>query len=91
MRGAAGCGSTTNSVVTNLGADALLAYHQLTQPGAMTRLAEANVSGEEFLEARARLAETEAPAIRQRSMIRNLQSRLAKLRDCWLRDSRPDG
>ena len=91
VRHAAGCGSTTNSVVTNLGADALLAYHQLSQPDAMARLANTDLSSEAFLEARARLAEAEAPAVRQRSMVRSLSSRLARLRDLWLGQRVTDG
>ena len=91
VRCATGCGSTTNSVVTNLGADALLAYHHFSKPGAVERLAGAEFTEEQFREARTRLAEAEAPAIRQRSMTRNLKSHLARLRDFWLQEGRQDG
>jgi hypothetical protein len=91
VRGAAGCGSTTNSVVTNLGADALRAYHQVSQPGAMSRIASADISNEEFMEARARLADVEAPATRQRSMVRSLRRRLDSLCDSWLHSCGSDG
>lgn len=91
VRGAGGCGSTTNSVVTNLGADALRAFHQVQQPGAMSRIAAAAVSQEEFMRARARVAEVEAPATRQRSMVRSLQGRLDHLREAWLHPDAPDG
>lgn len=91
VRGAAGCGSTTNSVVTNLGADALQAYHQVSQPGAISRIASADISGEDFIRARARLSNVEAPATRQRSMVRSLRRRLGDLRDAWLHPCVPDG
>jgi hypothetical protein len=91
IRGAAGCGSTTNSVVTNLGADALHAYHHVSQPGATSRIASTDISSEDFIKARARLAAVEAPATRQRSMVRSLRSRLDRLRDAWLYPSVPDG
>ncbi|MFH1530880.1 MAG: hypothetical protein ABIK09_09135, partial [Pseudomonadota bacterium] len=60
-------------------------------PDAITRLAATDLAPEAFLEARAKLAAAEAPAIRQRSMLRNLPSHLAQLRDAWLRQSHPDG
>lgn len=91
VRHAAGCGSTTNSVVTNLGADALLAFHQVTQPGAIDRLADADPDPQAFIEARAKLTAAEAPAVRQRSMLRSLPARLARLREAWLHESCPDG
>lgn len=95
VRSAAGCGSTTNSIVTNLAADALNAYHQVNQPGAIARIASADISNEDFLEARVRIADVEAPAIRQRSMVRSLRRRLKELRDAWfnraLNPHGPDG
>lgn len=91
VRGAAGCGSTTNSVLTNLGAEALLAYHHVNQPGAIARLASINISSEEFLKARARLVELEAPATEQRSRVRSLSRRLDELRDAWRLLPIPDG
>ncbi len=90
VRRACGCGSTTNSVITNLGADALRAFHQVRQPGARANIASADLSGEAFTEARTRLAETEAPATRRRSMVRSLRRRLTELRQSWF-DDRPDG
>lgn len=91
VRGAAGCGSTTNSVITNLGADVLRAFHQVCQPGAMVRIASADISREAFEQARARLADVEAPATRQRSMVRSLSNRLDRLRDTWFNPHAPDG
>ncbi len=90
VRRATGCKSTTNSVVTNLGADALLAYHIVRQPEAKARIASAEVDRDAFMHARSRLAEIEAPATRRRSMVRNLRPRLAELRDAWRGDI-PDG
>lgn len=91
VRGAGGCGSTANSVITNLGADVLVAFHQVQQPGAMARIKAANVSKEEFMRARARVAEVEAPATRQRSMVRSLRCHLDRLRERWSHDGKPDG
>ncbi len=91
VREAGGCGSTTNSVVTNLGANVLRAFHKVQQPGAIRRLARAEVTQEEFMRARARLAEVEAPATRQRSMVRSLRRRLAELRESWIHGRVPDG
>jgi hypothetical protein len=91
IRGAGGCGATTNSVVTNLGADALIAYHQVRQPGAMSHLEAVELTAEAFSQVRTRLAQVEAPATRRRSMVRSLPQRLDALRESWLRTSRPDG
>jgi len=91
VRGAAGCGSTTNSIVTNLGADALQAYHLVRQPETMSRIASTDISNEDFFKARARLADVEAPATRQRSMVRSLRRRLDGLRDAWFYPCVPDG
>jgi len=84
LRRAGGCGSTTNSVVTNLGADALVAYQHVRQVGVPTVGEIAAYSLADFRAARARLARSEAPAIRQRSRVRHLPRRLDELRTAWL-------
>jgi len=84
-------GATTHSVVTNLGAQALIAYHQVRQPGARSQLAAADLTAESFAQARARLAQVEVPATRRRSLGRSLRQRLRVLRDSWLGHRTPDG
>jgi len=78
-------------VVTNLGAQALIAYHQVRQPGARSQLAAADLTAESFAQARARLAQVEVPATRRRSLVRSLRQRLRVLRDSWLGHRTPDG
>ena len=88
LRRAGGCGSTTNSVVTNLGAEALVTYQHVRQVGMPTATELAAFSPADFREARARLARHEAPAIRQRSRVRHLPRRLAELRTAWFESRR---
>lgn len=83
LRHALGCGSTSNSVVSNLGAEALLAYHQMRQPGAVEQLLTGSFLPEDFLAARTKLAVSEAPLIRQRSMVRHLDRHLDRLNQSW--------
>ena len=83
LRHALGSGSTTNSVVSNLGADALLAYHQLQQPGAVQQLVSSESSRPAFLAARSELSAREAPMVRQRSMVRHLDRHLCRLKESW--------
>ncbi len=83
LRHALGSGSTSNSVVSNLGADALVAYHQMQQPNAMEELLESSVSSASFLSARAELSTREAPQILQRSMVRHLDRHLNRLEKGW--------
>jgi hypothetical protein len=82
-RRASGTGSTTNNVVANLGADAVLAFHQFQQPGAMQQLVSSESSGPDFLAARSQLAAREQPMIRQRSMVRHLDRHLCRLKESW--------
>jgi hypothetical protein len=89
LRHALGSGSTSNSVVSNLGADALIAYHQLRQAGAMDELLGGSFSSEAFLSARADLATREAPQIRQRSMVRHLERHLNRLDELWFHPDPP--
>ena len=88
LRRAGGCGSTTNSVVTNLGAEALGAYQYVRQVGTPTAAETAAYSPADFRAARARLARHEAPAIRQRSRVRHLPRRLDELRTAWFESRR---
>ena len=89
LRHALGSGSTSNSVVSNLGADALVAYHQLQHPGAMDELLGGSLSSESFLSARAELAAREAPQIQQRSMVRHLDRHLNRLTESWFSPDPP--
>jgi hypothetical protein len=86
LRQALGCGSTSNSVVSNLGAEALIACNQMQQPGAlvdMVNAVNASSSPADFLAARAKIAINEAPRIHQRSMVRHLEKHLDRLRNDW--------
>ena len=85
LRKLLGCGSTTNSVVSNLGEEALLAYYQMRQPGAMTKLTIMSPSPDDFYAARAKIALVEAPGILQRSMVRYLDSHLDRLLQDWMK------
>ena len=67
-----GWGSTTNSVLTNLGAEALAAYQHVRQVGAPSAAEIAAYSPADLRAARARLARSEAPAVKQRSRVRHL-------------------
>lgn len=78
-----GCGSTSNSVVTNLGDDALLAYHYIRCPNRRTALAKLSAEAEEFDAARSRISEKERPATERRSRVRNLGAHLDRLRCEW--------
>lgn len=91
LRAALGCGSTTNSVLTNLGDEALAAHHHVRRAGMPTIDAIASCPPAEFEQARARIARQEAPAIRQRSMVRSLPRRLDKLRSAWFGGRQPPG
>jgi len=82
LRHALGCGSTSNTVVANLGAEPLLALHQLRRDGALS-LAPTRTSAA-FLTARRAIAELEAPGIRRRSQVRHLDRHLVDLRERWL-------
>jgi hypothetical protein len=79
VRHALGSGSTSNSVVANLGAEPLLALHQLRNQRVMTRAPTRTVAA--FRAARQELAELEAPGIHRRSLVRNLDRHLHGLRD----------
>ena len=82
LRHALGCGSTTNSVVANLGAEPLLALHQMR--GGTTLKEFHQRTPAEFTEVRKKIAFEEAPGIRRRSMVRHLDRHLVRLRCRWL-------
>jgi len=84
LRHSAGCGSTTNTVASNLGADVVIAFQHVRQPQARARLREPAASPADFLAARAQINRCEAPAIRQRSMVRCLPRHIERLRAGWL-------
>ena len=81
LRHALACGSTTNSVVANLGAEPLLALHQLRQAGGMQTASSRPPIV--FEDAHRKLAEAEAPAIRRRSMVRYSDRHIQRLRAEW--------
>ena len=81
LRHAIGCGSTTNTVVANLGAEPLLALHQLRQPIAKRATMP---TAADFTEARRKIADAEAPGIRRRSMVKHLDRHLRHLHSDWL-------
>lgn len=83
VRHALGSGSTSNSVVANLGAEPLLALHQLRNHRVMTRAPTQTVAA--FRAARRKLAEVEAPGIHRRSLVRHLDRHLHDLRRCLRR------
>ncbi|MBI4872792.1 MAG: hypothetical protein HY814_14645 [Candidatus Riflebacteria bacterium] len=89
LRHALGCGSTTNSVLTNLGEDVLVAYQYLRQNGSPSADAVSACSSAEFLRARSQLARREVPATRQRSRVRHLPRHLSDLLTTWLGDRSP--
>lgn len=91
LRQALGCGSTSNSVVSNLGAEVLVAYHQMQQPGALVDMVTTSSSPADFLAARAKIVLEEAPGIRQRSMVRHLDSHVDRLRQGWFGPGPPPG
>lgn len=79
LRRACGAGSTANSVAQNLGADYLIAFALLESKP--TRIADLD-SGRlaRFRDERARIADSEAPAVRRRSLVRRFHQHVALLR-----------
>jgi hypothetical protein len=87
LRRALGAGSTTNTVVSNLGAEVLVAYRYLRRPDALEAVREPTATPAAFSVARAKLAEDEAPGIRRRSLVRFFKQHLQRLRQTWNRPS----
>lgn len=90
LRHTVGSGSTTNTVASNLGAEVIIAYQYLKQPGARERLKSPTTSPADFQAARARLTRQELPGTRQRSMVRHLDRHLDQLRCRWISADRPN-
>jgi hypothetical protein len=84
LRHSVGCGSTTNTVLANLGDEPLLAYTQLQRPGQTPGAVTTTASVDDFHRERQRICNAEAPGIRRRSMVRHLDRHLDRLRDGWL-------
>jgi hypothetical protein len=80
LRRACGTGSTANSVAQNVGADYLAAF-ALSEAGndrLATKLGARDLAN--FRQARARIAASEAPATRRRSLVRHFDRHVAALR-----------
>lgn len=90
LRHALGSGSTTNSIVANLGADVLISYHYVQQVEVLRNLVE-DVDSESFEKARNSIANEEKPGTRRRSLVRNLDQHLARLRVAWHGRDPPSG
>ena len=82
LRRAVGAKSTTSSLATNLGAELLIAWHQVRSGGAPTL--EVPIDPQAHKKARDDLARLEQPARERRSWVRNLGSRLAGLLTRWM-------
>lgn len=83
LRRALGTGSTANTVMSNLAAEVMLVYQYIRRPDALTGVREPSATPADFSAARSRLHEDEAPAVRQRSIVRNFKRHLARLREAW--------
>ena len=81
-RRALGCGSTTHSLVHNLGDEFLLAHHQVTA-GTLDLRAEP-IDPQAYRQARAKLREQEQPARQRRSFVRRLGSHLKEILSRWM-------
>lgn len=82
LRHTLGCGSTTNTVIANLGAEPLLAFQQLRATGTLKFALQP--APKQFLAARRAIAVSEVPGIRRRSMVRYLDRHVERLRSNWL-------
>jgi hypothetical protein len=83
IRSALRAGSTTNSVVSNLGADVLVAYQYLRRPDALAQLRASDATPAAFTAMRAQLDRNEAPGVRRRSLVRHFKHHVARLRHTW--------
>jgi hypothetical protein len=81
-RRALGAGSTTHSLVYNLGDEVLLAFHQV-RAGRLDPLAEP-IDPVAFRRARLKLVDKELPARRRRSFVRHLGRHLSDILSRWL-------
>lgn len=79
LRRACGAGSTANSVAQNLGADYLIAFALVeSKPSRIADLDSHRLAS--FRDQRARIAASEAPATRRRSLVRRFDQHVALLR-----------
>jgi hypothetical protein len=85
LRRALGAKSTTNSLATNLGAELLVAWHQVRM--GLSPALEQTIDPQAHREARAELHRLEQPSRERRSWVRNLGRRLAGLLSRWLGSS----
>jgi hypothetical protein len=83
VRKTLGAGSTTHSVVTNLGAEVLMALHQVRQGDKGAQFPE-SIDLPAYQKARAELEQMERPARLRRSWLRDQGKRLVSLLDRWL-------
>jgi hypothetical protein len=85
LRRALGAKSTTSSLATNLGAELLVAWHQVR--GGLSPGLEQSIDPQAHREVRAELHRLEQPARERRSWVRNLGRRLAGLLSRWMGSS----
>jgi len=83
LRRAGGAGSTTNTVVANLGAEVLVAYQFVRRPGALAAIRSPDATATAFAVASRGVRSAEAPGIHRRSLIRRFDHQIEKLRDGW--------
>jgi hypothetical protein len=81
-RRALGCGSTTNSLVHNLGDEVLLAYHQV-RTGHLDLLASP-IDPQAYRQTRQKLSDMERPARLRRSSVRHLDRHLSDILSRWM-------
>lgn len=83
MRRSVGARSTTNSTMSNLGADGAVAHQYARQPGVLELMKNPDFSVEQFQSARKEIARNEVPAICRRSLIRSLPKHARRIRESW--------
>lgn len=83
LRSALGAGSTTNTVVSNLGADVLVAYQYLRRPDALAGVRVPSATPAAFSATRTKLDRDEAPGVRRRSLVRFFKQHVERLRNTW--------
>jgi hypothetical protein len=86
LRRALGAKSTTSSLATNLGAELIVAWHQV-RVGRSPSLEQTLVDPQAHRAARAEIDRLEQPARERRSWVRNLGHRLASLLSRWMATS----
>lgn len=92
LRSSVRAGSTTNTVVSNLGGEALVAYSFVRRGHRERALADVRTpkaTPHDFDDARRLLHQKEQPGIRRRSLVRCFEKHLVRLRESWA--TRPTG